>query len=594
VLGKTFTKEALTALAPADAKVESLLTALARKEVLGVQADPRSPEHGQYGFLQDLVRHVAYETLSKRERRARHLAAAAHLSAAFAEDEDEVVEVIASHYLAAHEAAPDAEDAAEIKSKAQAMLVRAGQRAESLAAAAEARRYFEHAAELTEDASARATLLGRAGEMAARAGDPDSARRLFEESIELHDGQGDTHAAARVSTRLARVDAFTGRRDEAMARMERAFAVISQDEPDEDLAQLAGRLALGYWYGGDLERAAERAELALDISEAHAYPAALVIALRAKSAVAESRGHSQESLALQKHALQIALDRDLVDDAGTSYFILSDYCFRRDEYADALGYLDESLALARNLGNRPNEWSVLAERTYPLSMLGRWDEAQTTSEEFTPEQFESGGLMLSLLQSAVEIHIQRGELDDARRVFSMFSRLEESTDVQERSCYLGSRAALRRAEGRPQEALADGEATIEAGRTLGIPAQAVKQGLVEAVEAALALGESAKVEELLAHVESVPPGTRPPYLDAQAKRFRARLGGDPSGYEAAAERFRELGLPFWFAVTMLEHAELTGDDLSLAEAREIFEGLRATPWLERLDAVAPKRSEVPA
>ncbi len=82
-----------------------------------MQADPRSPEHGQYGFLQDLVRHVAYETLSKRERRARHLAAAAHLSAAFAADEDEVVEVIASHYLAAHEAAPEADDAAEIKAR---------------------------------------------------------------------------------------------------------------------------------------------------------------------------------------------------------------------------------------------------------------------------------------------------------------------------------------------------------------------------------------------------------------------------------------------------------------------------------------------
>ena len=42
---------------------------LVRKEVLSIQADPRSPEHGQYGFLQDLVRAVAYETLSKRERR---------------------------------------------------------------------------------------------------------------------------------------------------------------------------------------------------------------------------------------------------------------------------------------------------------------------------------------------------------------------------------------------------------------------------------------------------------------------------------------------------------------------------------------------
>ena len=132
VLGKTFTRDSLAALSGSEADLEPVLVALARKEVLGVQADPRSPEHGQYGFLQDLVRHVAYETLSKKERRARHLAAAAHLSAAFAEDEDEVVEVIASHYLAAYEAAPDADDAGDIRGKARATLVRAGERAESL------------------------------------------------------------------------------------------------------------------------------------------------------------------------------------------------------------------------------------------------------------------------------------------------------------------------------------------------------------------------------------------------------------------------------------------------------------------------------
>ena len=54
--------------------------------------------------------------------------------------------------------------------------------------------------------------------------------------------------------------------------MERAFDVISGDEPDEDLALLAVALAIGYWYSGDLERAAERAELALDIAEAHRVP----------------------------------------------------------------------------------------------------------------------------------------------------------------------------------------------------------------------------------------------------------------------------------------------------------------------------------
>ena len=77
VLGKTFTRDALAAVTGDDeAGFAPLLAALVRKEVLSIQADPRSPEHGQYGFLQDLVRRVAYETLSLRERRVRHLAAA--------------------------------------------------------------------------------------------------------------------------------------------------------------------------------------------------------------------------------------------------------------------------------------------------------------------------------------------------------------------------------------------------------------------------------------------------------------------------------------------------------------------------------------
>ncbi|HEY8774368.1 MAG TPA: AAA family ATPase, partial [Gaiellaceae bacterium] len=179
VLGKTFTRRAVAALSGlGDAELEPLLASLVRKELFGLQADPRSPEHGQYGFLQDLVRHVAYETLSKRERQARHLAAAAHLEASFA-DEDEVVEVLASHYLDAYQSVPDAEDAAEIKAKAREMLRRAGERAASLAAAREAQRYFQQAAELTDEPLVRAELDEKAGRMAWRRGRGDEAVALF-------------------------------------------------------------------------------------------------------------------------------------------------------------------------------------------------------------------------------------------------------------------------------------------------------------------------------------------------------------------------------------------------------------------------------
>jgi hypothetical protein len=42
-----------------------------------------------------MLRQVAYDTLSRRDRKARHLAVAAHLRAAFAGDGEEVTDVIA-------------------------------------------------------------------------------------------------------------------------------------------------------------------------------------------------------------------------------------------------------------------------------------------------------------------------------------------------------------------------------------------------------------------------------------------------------------------------------------------------------------------
>jgi hypothetical protein len=65
-------------------------------------------------------------------------------------------------------------------------------------------------------------------------------------------------------------------------------------------------------------------------------------------------------------------------------------------------------------------------------------------------------------------------------------------------------------------------------------------------------------------------------------------------FKSAAGRFREMAVPFWMAVTLLEHAEwLVGQGRGsegqplLAEAREIFERLKARPWVERLDPIAP-------
>ena len=112
VLGTTFPAEALIAVSGQDeAVVRAALADLVRREVLSVSADPLSPERGSYGFAQNMLRQVAYDTLSRRDRKARHLAVAAHLRAAFPGDGEEVTEVIARHYLDALDAVPDDPDA---------------------------------------------------------------------------------------------------------------------------------------------------------------------------------------------------------------------------------------------------------------------------------------------------------------------------------------------------------------------------------------------------------------------------------------------------------------------------------------------------
>jgi class 3 adenylate cyclase len=134
VLGRTFTLYGLVAITGLpEAEVTSLLSSLVRKEVLSISIDPLLSDRGQYGFLQDLVKKVAYDTMSKHERKARHLAAANYLRSAA--DEEEIVEVVASHLLDAYRAAPDDADASASRPSR-----RCGRRASGLLPLARARR----------------------------------------------------------------------------------------------------------------------------------------------------------------------------------------------------------------------------------------------------------------------------------------------------------------------------------------------------------------------------------------------------------------------------------------------------------------------
>src|SRR4029079_6890183 len=98
-----------------DAEVTKLLDGLVDKQVLARDDDPRSPERGQYVFLQTLLQTVAYGPLSRHVRKSRHVAAARHLEQTWPGEAYDIAEVLASHYLEAIRAAPEADDVAHLR-----------------------------------------------------------------------------------------------------------------------------------------------------------------------------------------------------------------------------------------------------------------------------------------------------------------------------------------------------------------------------------------------------------------------------------------------------------------------------------------------
>ncbi|HYN69745.1 MAG TPA: adenylate/guanylate cyclase domain-containing protein, partial [Candidatus Eisenbacteria bacterium] len=102
VLGQSFTPAGLAAVsALAPAELEARLRVLVRSDLLREEIDPRSPERGQYEFVQALIREVAYSTLALKDRRTRHLAAARFFESL---GEEELAGAQAAHYLAAYRA----------------------------------------------------------------------------------------------------------------------------------------------------------------------------------------------------------------------------------------------------------------------------------------------------------------------------------------------------------------------------------------------------------------------------------------------------------------------------------------------------------
>jgi len=603
ILGKTFTRAGLAALTgKGEDELEHLLTSLVRKELLSLQMDPRSPERGQYGFLQSLVQKVAHDRLSKRDRRARHIAAADFIERSWVGDEDEIVEVVASHLLDAYDLAPDAADATALRDRARQTLARAGRRAQSLAAMQLARGYFERAAALSDDPLEQGGLLEQAGACGIPLGRMADAVTLYERARDRYESAGADHAAARASARIGEALWLGDRADEGMSTMESALAVLAEAEPDHDLALLHAALGKVRFFLGRYEGSAAELDAAIDIAEALMLPDVLSEALNTKGLVAGVRGRWEEQYALLKRALELALEHDLGVAAMRAYNNLSFATMTRDRWDEAREYQEAGIALCDRLGYSGPMYFLRAHLDQNRFLHGEWEPFEALIDELNAASdatFYAGTETLSYAASLVLI--ARGDVASAGALIDRFVGDPDTGDLQTRAFRRSARAAVLIGERRYGEALGEARTALEGAPVLGLGHDVVRFGLSHGLEAAVGIGDPEAAEDLMRIVTDAPPGATGPFAHAQVDRYTAAVAAmrdDPpsaeSHFKAGIGLFRELAMPFHLAMVQLEFGEwLTSQGRAdearpmLNEARSTFEELKAVPYLERVAAAAP-------
>jgi len=564
VLGGSFPRQAIDAVTDIDpTSLDELLTSLVRKEVLTVRADKLSPERGQYAFTQSLIGSVAYDMLSRAERKARHLRTAEHLRSAFPDEGAEVAEVIAAHLYDAYLAAKDDSDSDELRARACRAHMLAAERGESIGAPEAAESSYLRAAELSSDEGERAIFTEKAGRMAGSAGWNERAFAHYETAIAAHTKAGLVADAARVTAWLGGVLTNLGRGEQGITRMREALASLEgAAAPPEVVAELQGRLGSALLFSGHSDEATVAIEAALTLAEHHELAEPLVSSLSSKAILLGGAGRSEESRMLVEGIISVARRHGITRGEMQAESNLADQCMTHD-LPGAEEHARAALALARRWGNRGSEGSAAANLGYILVMAGRLDEAW----QLLTELFETGG---DERPGAEEINLRlahvealRGNAEAARRHLSKCGA--ESDDVQYTGMYAAAEAAVLLAEGDNRRALVAAGRAIDgaAAGGLGVSHEAVRQAFPVALDAAVELGDLAEADRLAALLATRPRGEVPPFLRAQLARAAALVaearGEDEApeeGLLAAEAEFRNLGYPYWTARAQLELAEL--------------------------------------
>ena len=586
VLGQSFSISALAAVSGRDpAALATPLRDLVRKELLAFDTDPRSPERGQYGFVQGLIREVAYGTLAKPERRAKHLAAAGYFEGL---DDEELVGVVATHYAEAQRATAEGRERDSLAARAREWLTRAGRRALALGSPEQALTYLEQALALTQDPAERAALLDTAGDAAFRTDAFERAVAHLEAAITAHRSAGDADAVGRSTARLAEVlgDGME-RVADAIARAQPVLTELGETGNERARADLAATLASLRGSSGTSDQPLAWAETACTLAERLDDTDLLGRAIGAKSAVLFRVGRHREAVMLARGRMALAATAgSLVEQAWASMYV-SLFVGDEDPH-EAIRLQLESAELARRAGARTLESVNLLNAAEGATNLGQWDDARAALSALRQRDLPSPRLTQLELCEAV-LAAFSGDTSLAMERLAATADAEGSEDMTARANNHRARAAVHMAADDLEAAYRHASAAL-AAETSGINSAAA---LAIQQRAALWLGDAGRAREALAGMQ----GFRGRWMaavrltaEAGLAAMEGRRDEAATAYSRALDAWRAIDSPLDLALCALDRAILCGLDAAPAgeedEAREIFTRIGATPFLARLDRAA--------
>jgi class 3 adenylate cyclase/tetratricopeptide (TPR) repeat protein len=382
-----------------DAALQPSLRALQAKELLAVEGD-------SWEFHSELVREVAYGTMTKQRRAKVHTGIASWLEREEYDHHEAVIDSIAHHY-----------------GRAAALTIELGA-----------------SRGLDDDVARAVDWLRRAGQRAAQADTPRRAAVLFSEALALLDTPGvaaptaaEAAACGRGELLLARAAAYRELHEVARARADAEAALALAEAVADEAAAVAATIEAAEiaLRSASPDEAEELLSTALTRACAAGHDQGQAAALRVRGFAALLRNDPEAAVSSLEPALE--LYTALGDKLGRAWALqnLSWAHFIAGRIHDAEVLLHASAALFAELGDRGGLGWAMGLLAFTRFYSGYPEEAETMAEEVFGAAGEAGdrwGLgMGQVLTASIRLWTGRAEsaVERARQALATFDAIDD-------------------------------------------------------------------------------------------------------------------------------------------------------------------------